>query len=116
MLDPTTTNLQRYMDLLTTRQKLVASNIANADTPGYNIASTLVKGQFNRSGKQSRKAGAHEFVLVLAGQRLGDGGAVRSRRAPVACPNLNPAEEMANLMNAQRSYEGTSPPCPRSRT
>ena len=35
MLDATTTNLQRYMDLLTTRQKLVASNIANADTPGY---------------------------------------------------------------------------------
>jgi flagellar basal-body rod protein FlgB len=35
MLDPTTVNLQRYMDLLSTRQKLVASNIANADTPGY---------------------------------------------------------------------------------
>ena len=35
MLDPTTANLQRYMDLLSARQKLVASNIANADTPGY---------------------------------------------------------------------------------
>jgi flagellar basal-body rod protein FlgB len=35
MLDPTTANLSRYMDLLSTRQKLVASNIANADTPGY---------------------------------------------------------------------------------
>src|SRR5271170_6408008 len=35
MLDPTTANLGHYMDLLTTRQKLVASNIANADTPGY---------------------------------------------------------------------------------
>ena len=35
MLDPTTANLARYMDLLSTRQKLVASNIANADTPGY---------------------------------------------------------------------------------
>ena len=28
-------NLERYMDLLSARQKLVASNIANADTPGY---------------------------------------------------------------------------------
>jgi flagellar basal-body rod protein FlgB len=28
-------NLQHYMDLLSTRQKVVASNIANADTPGY---------------------------------------------------------------------------------
>jgi flagellar basal-body rod protein FlgB len=35
MLDPTTANLQRYMDLLSARQKLVTSNIANADTPGY---------------------------------------------------------------------------------
>jgi flagellar basal-body rod protein FlgB len=35
MLDPTTANLTRYMDLLSSRQKLVASNIANADTPGY---------------------------------------------------------------------------------
>jgi flagellar basal-body rod protein FlgB len=28
-------NIERYMSLLTARQKLVASNIANADTPGY---------------------------------------------------------------------------------
>jgi len=35
MLDAYTTGLQRYMDLLSARQKLVASNIANADTPGY---------------------------------------------------------------------------------
>lgn len=30
-----TRDLARYMDLLSARQKLVASNIANADTPGY---------------------------------------------------------------------------------
>jgi len=30
-----TNSLERYMDLLSARQKLVASNIANADTPGY---------------------------------------------------------------------------------
>jgi flagellar basal-body rod protein FlgB len=35
MLDAMTSNLERYMDLLSARQKLVASNIANADTPGY---------------------------------------------------------------------------------
>lgn len=35
MLDALTTNLEHYMDLLSTRQKLAASNIANADTPGY---------------------------------------------------------------------------------
>jgi len=35
MLDPVAGNLERYMDLLSARQKLVASNIANIDTPGY---------------------------------------------------------------------------------
>jgi flagellar basal-body rod protein FlgB len=35
MLNPTADRLQRYMDLLTARQQLTASNIANADTPGY---------------------------------------------------------------------------------
>ena len=35
MLDPIAGSLERYMDLLGMRQKLVASNIANADTPGY---------------------------------------------------------------------------------
>jgi flagellar basal-body rod protein FlgB len=35
MLDRITDNLERYMDVLALRQKVVASNIANADTPGY---------------------------------------------------------------------------------
>lgn len=35
MLPELASDLGRYMDLLSARQKLVASNIANADTPGY---------------------------------------------------------------------------------
>jgi flagellar basal-body rod protein FlgB len=35
MMDPIAGSLERYMDLLSARQKIVASNIANADTPGY---------------------------------------------------------------------------------
>ena len=35
MLQPIAAQLERYMDLLSARQKLVASNVANADTPGY---------------------------------------------------------------------------------
>src|SRR5262249_14258866 len=34
-LDRLSERLERYMDVLSARQKLVASNIANADTPGY---------------------------------------------------------------------------------
>lgn len=35
MIDGITSSLERYMDLLSARQKVVASNVANADTPGY---------------------------------------------------------------------------------
>jgi flagellar basal-body rod protein FlgB len=35
VFDRVTNQIEHYMDLLSTRQKLVASNIANADTPGY---------------------------------------------------------------------------------
>ena len=35
VLDRVAGQLERYMDLLSARQKLVASNVANADTPGY---------------------------------------------------------------------------------
>jgi flagellar basal-body rod protein FlgB len=35
MLDPIADNISRYMDLLSVRQKLVSSNIANVDTPNY---------------------------------------------------------------------------------
>lgn len=35
MLTETGFRLERYMDLVGFRQKLTASNIANADTPGY---------------------------------------------------------------------------------
>src|SRR5215469_13895785 len=53
MLSGMTNDLERYLDLLSARQKLVASNIANADTPGYKTKdidfqfefASLVKGQ-----------------------------------------------------------------------
>ena len=35
MLGKLTDQLANYMDLLSARQKLVASNVANVDTPGY---------------------------------------------------------------------------------
>jgi len=35
VLDPIADRIEHYMDLLAARQKLVAGNIANADTPGY---------------------------------------------------------------------------------
>jgi flagellar basal-body rod protein FlgB len=34
-MDGISAGLEQYMDLVSMRQKLVSSNIANADTPGY---------------------------------------------------------------------------------
>jgi len=53
MLPGITANLERYMDLLSARQKMVASNLANADTPGFHTQDvdfqfefmSMVKGQ-----------------------------------------------------------------------
>ncbi|HWC96542.1 MAG TPA: flagellar basal body protein [Candidatus Sulfopaludibacter sp.] len=40
-------HLERYMDLLSARQKLVASNIANVDTPGYQTKDIDFQSEFH---------------------------------------------------------------------
>jgi flagellar basal-body rod protein FlgB len=51
MLDGLSGQIEHYMDLLSARQKLVASNIANADTPGYKTQDIDFQTEFaNASG------------------------------------------------------------------
>ena len=55
MLDRLAGQLERYMDLLSARQKLVASNIANADTPGYHTRDIDFQSEFqNAAGGEPR--------------------------------------------------------------
>ena len=42
-------NSEHYMSLLSTRQKLVASNIANADTPGYHTQDINFQAEFENA-------------------------------------------------------------------
>lgn len=49
MLDRLAGQLERYMDLLSARQKLVASNIANADTPGYRTRDIDFQTEFQKA-------------------------------------------------------------------
>jgi len=52
MLDRVAGQLEHYMDLLSARQKLVASNIANADTPGYRTQDLDFQAEFrNAAGR-----------------------------------------------------------------
>lgn len=46
MLGGLSGQLERYMDLLSARQKLVSANIANADTPGYRTADIDFQAEF----------------------------------------------------------------------
>jgi len=46
MLEGLGSNLEHYMDLVSARQKLVASNLANADTPGYKTQDIDFKREF----------------------------------------------------------------------
>ena len=54
MLQRVTGQLERYMDLLSARQKLVASNIANADTPGYQTQDIDFQSEFRNAGGPPR--------------------------------------------------------------
>ena len=46
MLGRLSDTLERYMDVLSARQKVVASNIANADTPGYKTMDIDFRSEF----------------------------------------------------------------------
>ena len=54
--DPVSQQLERYMDLVSMRQKLVASNIANVDTPGYRTRDIDFQFEFEtlQQGQQPR--------------------------------------------------------------
>lgn len=49
MLSRLSDTLERYMDLLSSRQKIVASNIANADTPGFKTKDIDFRSEFRHA-------------------------------------------------------------------
>jgi flagellar basal-body rod protein FlgB len=46
VIDRLSQSIEHYMDLLSARQKVVASNIANADTPGYKTKDLNFQSEF----------------------------------------------------------------------
>jgi flagellar basal-body rod protein FlgB len=55
MLSPLVDRMERYMSLLSARQQLVATNVANADTPGYKTVDVDFKAELQNqmTGKVS---------------------------------------------------------------
>jgi flagellar basal-body rod protein FlgB len=69
MLDNVGAGIEQYMNLVSARQKLVASNIANADTPGY-----LTKDLDFQSELQSHLPGIKPNVVDVAGLKTKNDG------------------------------------------
>jgi len=69
MLDGLASRIERYMDLVSTRQKLVASNIANADTPGYKTRDIDFQSEF-----QSAIGNAPPAVIEVPGLKVKNDG------------------------------------------
>lgn len=71
MFESAGVKLERYMDLVSTRQKIVASNIANADTPGYKTRDIDFQSEF-----QSALGGPPQLIEVSGLKTKNDGNNV----------------------------------------
>jgi flagellar basal-body rod protein FlgB len=62
MLDNVGAGIEHYMNLVSARQKLVSSNIANADTPGYQTKDVDFESEL-----QSHMLGSKPNVIEVSG-------------------------------------------------
>jgi flagellar basal-body rod protein FlgB len=98
MLDRVAVRLERYMDLLSARQKLVASNIANAETPGYKTRDFDFQAEF-----RSLIKGEAPRVIEVEGLKVNNDGNNVSldREARLLAENGLRFSAVSNLLRAQ---------------
>lgn len=59
--------LERFLDLATFRQTLVASNLANIDTPGYQSRDIALQSEMSYAGFSNFEEDLHPFVRTVQG-------------------------------------------------
>jgi flagellar basal-body rod protein FlgB len=59
--------LSQYLDLAAFRQKLIASNLANVDTPGYRTRDINFEGEMQRAMAQTGPAAPRPRVFRVSG-------------------------------------------------
>ena len=97
MLSPLAGQIERYMDLLSARQKLVASNIANADTPGYHTQDIDFQAEFRNAA-----GGPPRATEVLGLPVKNDGNDVSlDREARLLSENALRFQLASNLLRSQ---------------
>jgi len=99
MVDSVSQSLEKYMDVLATRQKLVASNVANVDTPGYKTQDLDFQSEFNNS---LHGAGTATSQAVTGLRVKNDGNNVNlDREARLLSENSIRFTAATNLMKGQ---------------
>ena len=97
MMDRLTGQLERYLDLLSARQKLVASNIANADTPGYHTKDIDFQTEF-----QNALSGTPNVLEVAGLPMKNDGNNVSlDRESRLLAENALRFNAAASLLRSQ---------------
>ena len=69
MLEGVGAGIERYMNLVSARQKLTASNLANADTPGYHTKDLDFRAEF-----ENQLSGSEPNVVEVAGLKTKNDG------------------------------------------
>ena len=88
--------LERYMDLLSARQKLVASNIANADTPGYQTQDIDFQSEFENA------LGAPQAIAVAGLPNKNDGNNVSiDRESRLLAENALRFQAASSLLHSE---------------
>jgi flagellar basal-body rod protein FlgB len=98
MLDGLSNRIERYLDVLSTRQRQVAANIANADTPGYHTRDVDFASEY-----QHHLRGFHPVVHEVAGLAVkADGNNVSlDREARLLAENALRFNVASSLLRSQ---------------
>jgi flagellar basal-body rod protein FlgB len=91
LVDPTQRILERALDGLSQREGLIASNLANIDTPGYQPASIDFESALRGE---------------MASQGLGGGSATPAAAGSIRPPSSGPSAEMALQTTDPRHFAG----------
>jgi flagellar basal-body rod protein FlgB len=100
MVENLGSGIERYMNLRTTRQKLVAANIANADTPGFKTKDIDFQSEF-----ENQVANSNPNVMDVPGlQTKNDGNNVSvDREARLLAENALRFSVATNLARSELS-------------
>jgi len=105
MLDGLANRIERYMDVLSARQRQVAANIANADTPGYRTRDLDFQSELQRQMQGSPQPSAHPRPVLheVAGLPVrNDGNNVSlDREARLLAENALRFNVASNLLRSQ---------------